>query len=74
MIRSRMKEKGLNITTYSTGNKDYLRAAWDGNLDYVQKLLRCSVDINTSNEDGLNALILASGQGNIEVVRLLLDW
>ncbi|CAG2183783.1 unnamed protein product, partial [Oppiella nova] len=54
------------------GNASFLRAARAGNLDKVLEYLKGSIDINTSNANGLNALHLASKEGHVSVVTELL--
>uniref|UniRef100_T1J7N3 Death domain-containing protein n=1 Tax=Strigamia maritima TaxID=126957 RepID=T1J7N3_STRMM len=54
------------------GNASFLRAARAGNLDRVLEYLKGSIDINTSNANGLNALHLASKEGHVNVVTELL--
>ncbi|XP_067131461.1 uncharacterized protein [Centruroides vittatus] len=54
------------------GNSSFLRAARAGNLDKVLEWLKGSIDINTSNANGLNALHLASKEGHINVVTELI--
>ncbi|UJR15901.1 hypothetical protein I4U23_002824 [Adineta vaga] len=57
----------------SDGNSGFLRAARAGNLEKVLEYLRSSVDINTSNANGLNALHLASKEGHVNIVQELLS-
>jgi ankyrin len=54
------------------GNASFLRAARAGNLEKVLEYLKGSIDINTSNANGLNALHLASKEGHVAVVTELL--
>ncbi|CAM4761290.1 unnamed protein product [Rotaria magnacalcarata] len=56
----------------SDGNSGFLRAARAGNLEKVLEYLRSSIDINTSNTNGLNALHLASKEGHVNIVQELL--
>ncbi|XP_028967211.1 ankyrin-2 [Galendromus occidentalis] len=51
----------------------FLRAARAGNLEKVLEYLKGSIDINTSNANGLNALHLASKEGHVLVVKELLQ-
>ncbi|XDV43073.1 hypothetical protein PO909_011620, partial [Leuciscus waleckii] len=53
-------------------NASYLRAARAGNLEKVLDYLKTGVDINICNQNGLNALHLASKEGHVEVVAELL--
>ncbi|XP_049528429.1 uncharacterized protein LOC119435128 isoform X38 [Dermacentor silvarum] len=54
------------------GNASFLRAARAGNLEKVLDYLKGSIDINTSNANGLNALHLAAKEGHVNVVSELL--
>uniref|UniRef100_A0A673HD11 Ankyrin-3-like n=1 Tax=Sinocyclocheilus rhinocerous TaxID=307959 RepID=A0A673HD11_9TELE len=53
-------------------NASYLRAARAGNLEKVLDYLKTGVDINICNQNGLNALHLASKEGHVDVVVELL--
>ncbi|CAF4498932.1 unnamed protein product, partial [Rotaria magnacalcarata] len=61
------------LCTFSDGNSGFLRAARAGNLEKVLEYLRSSIDINTSNANGLNALHLASKEGHVNIVQELLS-
>ncbi|KAM4749470.1 ankyrin-1 isoform 2-T2 [Rhinophrynus dorsalis] len=50
----------------------FLRAARAGNLDKALEHLRNGVDINTCNQNGLNALHLSSKEGHLKMVSELL--
>uniref|UniRef100_A0A8D2LKX9 Ankyrin-1 n=1 Tax=Varanus komodoensis TaxID=61221 RepID=A0A8D2LKX9_VARKO len=50
----------------------FLRAARSGNLDKALDHLQNGVDINTCNQNGLNALHLASKEGHVKMVAELL--
>ncbi|XP_049319944.1 ankyrin-3 isoform X5 [Astyanax mexicanus] len=56
----------------SDSNASYLRAARAGNLEKALDYLKTGVDINICNQNGLNALHLASKEGHVEVVAELL--
>ncbi|XP_070398639.1 ankyrin-3 isoform X2 [Nothobranchius furzeri] len=56
----------------SDSNASYLRAARAGNLEKVLDYLKSGVEINICNQNGLNALHLASKEGHAEVVAELL--
>ncbi|KAM8860270.1 uncharacterized protein AB9W97_019870 isoform 42-T43 [Spinachia spinachia] len=56
----------------SDNNASYLRAARAGNLEKVLDYVKGGVDINICNQNGLNALHLASKEGHVEVVAELL--
>ncbi|TRY86859.1 hypothetical protein DNTS_002552, partial [Danionella cerebrum] len=53
-------------------NASYLRAARAGNLEKALDYIKSGVDINICNQNGLNALHLASKEGHVEVVSELL--
>ncbi|XP_021253263.1 ankyrin-3 isoform X6 [Numida meleagris] len=63
------KKKGKKSDT----NASYLRAARAGNLEKALDYLKSGVDINISNQNGLNALHLASKEGHVEVVSELIQ-
>uniref|UniRef100_A0A8B9D1B6 Ankyrin 3 n=1 Tax=Anser brachyrhynchus TaxID=132585 RepID=A0A8B9D1B6_9AVES len=58
---------------FSDTNASYLRAARAGNLEKALDYLKSGVDINISNQNGLNALHLASKEGHVEVVSELIQ-
>ncbi|XP_029106853.1 ankyrin-3-like isoform X6 [Scleropages formosus] len=73
------KEKGTSKPTHrkkkgkkSDSNASYLRAARAGNLEKALDYIKSGVDINICNQNGLNALHLASKEGHVEVVAELL--
>ncbi|XP_071250876.1 ankyrin-3-like isoform X4 [Salvelinus alpinus] len=53
-------------------NASYLRAARAGNLEKALDYLKTGVEINICNQNGLNALHLASKEGHAEVVTKLI--
>nr|XP_014351061.1 PREDICTED: ankyrin-3 [Latimeria chalumnae] len=57
----------------SDSNASYLRAARAGNLEKALDYLKAGVDINICNQNGLNALHLASKEGHVEVVSELIQ-
>ncbi|XP_041435540.1 ankyrin-2 isoform X8 [Xenopus laevis] len=57
----------------SDSNASFLRAARSGNLDKVVEYLKGGIDINTCNQNGLNALHLAAKEGHIDLVQELLE-
>ncbi|XP_035813714.2 ankyrin-3 isoform X9 [Amphiprion ocellaris] len=65
-------EEGGVFLTQSDSNASYLRAARAGNLEKVLDYLKTGVEINICNQNGLNALHLASKEGHVEVVAELL--
>ncbi|XP_077118325.1 ankyrin-1 isoform X11 [Ranitomeya variabilis] len=64
--RSRDRKKKADAAT------SFLRAARAGNLDKALDHLRNGVDINTCNQNGLNALHLSSKEGHLKMVSELL--
>ncbi|XP_033015966.1 ankyrin-2 isoform X29 [Lacerta agilis] len=59
--------------TLSDSNASFLRAARAGNLDKVVEYLKGGIDINTCNQNGLNALHLAAKEGHVGLVQELLE-
>ncbi|XP_063520095.1 ankyrin-2 isoform X30 [Pongo pygmaeus] len=66
-----MKPEAANIEK-SDSNASFLRAARAGNLDKVVEYLKGGIDINTCNQNGLNALHLAAKEGHVGLVQELL--
>ncbi|XP_039727813.1 ankyrin-3 isoform X11 [Pteropus medius] len=60
-------------TGKSDANASYLRAARAGHLEKALDYIKNGVDINICNQNGLNALHLASKEGHVEVVSELLQ-
>ncbi|XP_055503193.1 ankyrin-3 isoform X10 [Leucoraja erinacea] len=54
-------------------NASYLRAARSGNLEKALDYIKSGVDINICNQNGLNALHLASKEGHIGIVSELIQ-
>jgi ankyrin repeat protein len=50
-----------------------IRAAEDGRLDLVRRLLGAGVDPNAQSEGGFTALMWAAARGHVEVVKALLE-
>ncbi|XP_029691359.1 ankyrin-3-like isoform X7 [Takifugu rubripes] len=71
MLGNMAVEEGA-LLTQSDSNASYLRAARAGNLEKVLDYLKSGVEINICNQNGLNALHLASKEGHVEVVAELL--
>ncbi|XP_054874601.1 ankyrin-3 isoform X7 [Amphiprion ocellaris] len=74
-VRKKRKEaerEGEASAIMSDSNASYLRAARAGNLEKVLDYLKTGVEINICNQNGLNALHLASKEGHVEVVAELL--
>nr|XP_060624933.1 ankyrin-3 isoform X6 [Anolis sagrei ordinatus] len=67
--RKRSKDRKKKCDT----NASYLRAARAGNLEKALDYLKNGVDINICNQNGLNALHLASKEGHVEVVSELIQ-
>ncbi|CDQ66566.1 unnamed protein product [Oncorhynchus mykiss] len=65
-------EEAADFLTISDSNASYLRAARAGNLEKALDYLKSGVEINICNQNGLNALHLASKEGHVEVVAELL--
>ncbi|XP_062837372.1 ankyrin-2 isoform X25 [Anolis carolinensis] len=57
----------------SDSNASFLRAARAGNVDKVVEFLKGGIDINTCNQNGLNALHLAAKEGHVALVQELLE-
>ncbi|XP_028915467.1 ankyrin-3 isoform X12 [Ornithorhynchus anatinus] len=66
-------EEGECFPEQSDANASYLRAARAGNLEKALDYLKNGVDINICNQNGLNALHLASKEGHVEVVSELIQ-
>uniref|UniRef100_A0A8C5LVQ0 Ankyrin 2 n=1 Tax=Leptobrachium leishanense TaxID=445787 RepID=A0A8C5LVQ0_9ANUR len=57
----------------SESNASFLKAARAGNVEKVVEYLKGGIDINTCNQNGLNALHLAAKEGHIDLVHELLE-
>uniref|UniRef100_A0A4W3I3L2 Ankyrin 2 n=1 Tax=Callorhinchus milii TaxID=7868 RepID=A0A4W3I3L2_CALMI len=64
---------GVFFLLQSDSNASFLRAARAGNVDKVLEYLKGGIDINTSNQNGLNALHLAAKEGHVDLVQELLE-
>ncbi|XP_076773111.1 ankyrin-3 isoform X13 [Arvicanthis niloticus] len=62
-----------NFPEESDANASYLRAARAGHLEKALDYIKNGVDVNICNQNGLNALHLASKEGHVEVVSELLQ-
>ncbi|XP_026918785.1 ankyrin-2 isoform X12 [Acinonyx jubatus] len=65
-------EDTQELGVWSDSNASFLRAARAGNLDKVVEYLKGGIDINTCNQNGLNALHLAAKEGHVGLVQELL--
>ncbi|XP_034527249.1 ankyrin-2 isoform X47 [Ailuropoda melanoleuca] len=65
-------EDTSELGVWSDSNASFLRAARAGNLDKVVEYLKGGIDINTCNQNGLNALHLAAKEGHVGLVQELL--
>ncbi|XP_053514100.1 ankyrin-2 isoform X21 [Artibeus jamaicensis] len=65
-------EGTTELRVRSDSNASFLRAARAGNLDKVVEYLKGGIDINTCNQNGLNALHLAAKEGHVGLVQELL--
>ncbi|XP_053767419.1 ankyrin-2 isoform X37 [Desmodus rotundus] len=65
-------EDTAELQARSDSNASFLRAARAGNLDKVVEYLKGGIDINTCNQNGLNALHLAAKEGHVGLVQELL--
>ncbi|XP_050799925.1 ankyrin-2 isoform X19 [Gopherus flavomarginatus] len=66
-------EESKDPEAQSDSNASFLRAARAGNLDKVVEYLKGGIDINTCNQNGLNALHLAAKEGHVGLVQELLE-
>ncbi|XP_051274577.1 ankyrin-3 isoform X46 [Dicentrarchus labrax] len=62
----------FDLSQQTDVNACYLRSARAGNLEKALDYLKNGVDINICNQNGLNALHLASKEGHVEVVAELI--
>ncbi|XP_034426423.1 ankyrin-3-like isoform X10 [Hippoglossus hippoglossus] len=66
------KKRSREVKKKTDVNACYLRSARAGNLEKALDYLKNGVDINICNQNGLNALHLASKEGHVEVVAELI--
>ncbi|XP_051473922.1 ankyrin-2 isoform X6 [Apus apus] len=66
-------EESKDPEALSDSNASFLRAARAGNVDKVVEYLKSGIDINTCNQNGLNALHLAAKEGHVGLVQELLE-
>ena len=57
--------------TPAARNNDLIRAAEQGRVDEMEKLIRAGADINGHNADGWTPYLAASSNGRFEAMRLL---
>ncbi|XP_072524148.1 uncharacterized protein ank3b isoform X21 [Salminus brasiliensis] len=70
--KRRSRKRSREAKKKTDTNASYLRAARAGNLEKALDYLKSGVDINICNQNGLNALHLASKEGHVEVVSQLI--
>ncbi|XP_058476350.1 ankyrin-3-like isoform X7 [Solea solea] len=66
------RKRSREVKKKTDTNACYLRAARAGNLEKALDYLKNGVDVNICNQNGLNALHLASKEGHVEVVAELI--
>ncbi|KAM9329311.1 uncharacterized protein PAF06_001313 [Gastrophryne carolinensis] len=71
--RRKIPRDRLERKRKSDSNTSFLKAARSGNVDKVLEYLKGGIDINTSNQNGLNALHLAAKEGHLQLVNELLE-
>ncbi|XP_068137284.1 ankyrin-2 isoform X32 [Hyperolius riggenbachi] len=71
--RRKIPRDRLDRKRKSDSNTSFLKAARSGNLDKVLEYLKGGIDINTCNQNGLNALHLAAKEGHLYLVNELLE-
>ncbi|XP_040922780.1 ankyrin-3-like isoform X2 [Toxotes jaculatrix] len=70
--KKKARKRSREVKKKADVNACYLRAARTGNLEKALDYLKNGVDINICNQNGLNALHLASKEGHVEVVAELI--
>ncbi|XP_075314205.1 ankyrin-3 isoform X1 [Odontesthes bonariensis] len=70
--RKKAKKRLREAKKKTDVNACYLRAARAGNIEKALEYLKNGVEINICNQNGLNALHLASKEGHVEVVAELI--
>ncbi|XP_068160854.1 ankyrin-3-like [Antennarius striatus] len=70
--KKRTRKRSREVKKKTDVNACYLRSARAGNLEKALDYLKNGVDINICNQNGLNALHLASKEGHVEVVAELI--
>jgi ankyrin repeat protein len=62
----------LASATNEEMNEDFIKAAFSGNLQEIERLLAKGANVNAKRDNGMTALIGASIEGHEDVVKLLL--
>ncbi|KAM8889761.1 ankyrin-3-like isoform 21-T21 [Synchiropus picturatus] len=70
--KKKARKRSREVKKKTDVNACYLRSARAGNLEKALDYLKNGVDINICNQNGLNALHLASKEGHVEVVAELI--
>ncbi|XP_051779830.1 ankyrin-3 isoform X6 [Erpetoichthys calabaricus] len=70
--KKKLRKRSRDRKKKSDSNASYLRAARAGNLEKALDYIKNGVDINICNQNGLNALHLASKEGHVEIVAELI--
>ncbi|XP_068610298.1 ankyrin-3-like [Brachionichthys hirsutus] len=70
--KKKTRKRPREVKKKTDVNACYLRSARAGNLEKALDYLKNGVDINICNQNGLNALHLASKEGHLEVVAELI--
>ncbi|XP_044152110.1 ankyrin-3 isoform X1 [Bufo gargarizans] len=71
--KRRHRKRSRDRKKKSDTSASYLRAARAGNIEKALDYLKNGVDINVCNQNGLNALHLASKEGHLEIVTELIQ-
>jgi ankyrin repeat protein len=62
--------------TDQVGNTPLIRAAWEGDADKVEALLKTGADVNASNREGMTALMASTwgktGRGDVRIAKALM--
>jgi uncharacterized protein len=66
----------FGCATDQAGNTSLIRAAWDGDTEKVEALLKTGADVNASNRDGMTALMASTwgktGRGDVDIAKALI--
>ena len=62
----------LAAASVRASSETVLDAAAHGDLDTIKGLLKSGADVNSARADGVSALHLAAGAGNVEIARVLM--